>query len=299
VRIHHSRPSVAFTIVPNATLQDERLSFAARGMLAYLLSLPDGWNTNADKLAGRAALMRPEKARGEGRRAMRAIFGELKEHGYIRHRPVPLPGGRWGTEVEVSDIPLTEVPVTGTSVPPAETADAVDNSPELFSEVAPRYRSPGVGSPARRLTGTSVSGTPSQSTDLKGLGDQSRVGSGACVASDKEHPIANSHRPRVPDGPEDVADDAHLLRDDHSGSATTDRNARASEPGETAVDNSPDSSGEENSSGGAAAPLSEPAKPAASDASPIPGGNGAEDHKRRELDRLAEWIRQHPESVTQ
>jgi hypothetical protein len=278
MRIHHSRPRSGFTIIPNAALQDERLTFAARGVLAHLLSLPDGWNTNADELARRAGLMRPDKARGEGRRAMRAVFGELKERGYIRHRPVPMPGGRWGTEVEVSDIPLTDVPVTGTSVPPAETAEAADNSPELFSQVAPTYRSPGVGSPARRLTGTSVSGTPSQSTDLRGLNDEGQdhdpLGRVGDAVDDwgargnhprEEQPIANSHKPRVHDGPVNVADDVQHDGDNHSPALAEDRNARASDsngPANGGSDHAESPESPESSAGGAGAPLSEPAKPA-------------------------------------
>jgi hypothetical protein len=49
---------------------------------------------------------------------------------------------------------------------------------------------------------------------------------------DQEQPIANSHKPRVHDGPESLADDAHRIPDAtiHRTPAT-DRNAREAEPG--------------------------------------------------------------------
>lgn len=46
--IHRSRPNAHFTIVPNDTLRDERLSYVARGVLADILSMPDNRQTTGD-----------------------------------------------------------------------------------------------------------------------------------------------------------------------------------------------------------------------------------------------------------
>ncbi|MHC3367673.1 hypothetical protein AAI421_12135 [Rhodococcus aetherivorans] len=41
-----------FTILSNAAINDERLSFRARGVLIWLLSEPDDWRTRSDSIAG-------------------------------------------------------------------------------------------------------------------------------------------------------------------------------------------------------------------------------------------------------
>jgi len=63
-----------FTVVPNELWQDERLSLEARGMQAYLLSLPDDWEVRI------AHLMKWAKV---GRDKARRIISELVEAGWI------------------------------------------------------------------------------------------------------------------------------------------------------------------------------------------------------------------------
>jgi hypothetical protein len=118
VKIHRSRSGSHFTQIPDAMLRDERLGYAARGILCELLSRPDDWETTADKTTERAR--RERSTRGESRRVVRAAFAELKDAGYMVVKRVPLPGGKWGSEVHVYDQPQTDVPASGTSVPPAE-----------------------------------------------------------------------------------------------------------------------------------------------------------------------------------
>jgi hypothetical protein len=222
VKIHHSGSGTGFTRIPNETLQDERLSWAARGHLAYLLSRPPDWATNADAESRRARSLRDKY--GEGRRAMRAVYDELRKAGYLHQVKVPAARGRWKTETHLYDrphtgIPLTGRPETGTSVPPAQTPEPVDNQPENdaefpqvseFPQVAPRYRSPGVGQPARRPTGTSVSGTSLQTTEDRVTEDKAAEADGLCGGvvdpiDDKEQPSTNpqagSHWPGD-DGPD-------------------------------------------------------------------------------------------------
>lgn len=201
MRIHRSRPGAGFTRIPNETLRDERLSMAARGHLAYLLSRPRDWITNADAEARRARSLRDK--RGEGRRAVRAIYAELKQAGYLHSVKVPGPSGRWVTETYLydrpTDVPPTGIPETGTSAPPAQTPEPVDNLPENdaefaqvteFPQFAPTYRSPGVGPPARRSTGTPANGTSLRSTEDVGTEDE---GAGNPIAGKgQEQPNANS-----------------------------------------------------------------------------------------------------------
>lgn len=49
-----------FTIIANRVIRDQRLSFRARGVLVYLLSMPPGWRPDqlpliAQRLSGEAA----------------------------------------------------------------------------------------------------------------------------------------------------------------------------------------------------------------------------------------------------
>ena len=65
-----------FTILPNATLNDSRLTWQARGLLAYLLSKPDHWRVIVKSLV---------KESPAGRDAVYTILKELETHGYITY----------------------------------------------------------------------------------------------------------------------------------------------------------------------------------------------------------------------
>lgn len=71
VRVEHREQP--FAQIERATLQDERLSWRARGLLAYLLSLPADWHINFTDLARRS----PGSAY-----QVRETFKELQEEGY-------------------------------------------------------------------------------------------------------------------------------------------------------------------------------------------------------------------------
>jgi|GEM_PF-4596143 len=64
-----------YTIVSNVALEDDRLSWEARGLLAYLLSKPDTWEVYTKQLV---------QAGPAGRVKIRRILRELEAAGYIR-----------------------------------------------------------------------------------------------------------------------------------------------------------------------------------------------------------------------
>ena len=121
MKIRRSRLTGDFLQVPNATVRDDRLSHMARGILVELLSRPDGWEATADDM-WRASVAKHGKA-SPGRRAFRAAFAELKEHGYLTSERTTLPGNKFGTTLAITDIPAggTGVPHAGTSARPATT----------------------------------------------------------------------------------------------------------------------------------------------------------------------------------
>lgn len=61
--------------IPNSTLQDESLSFEARGVLAMLLSMPNDWEVHKSWVVSQS------KA---GKDKVNSIFKELEDQGYIR-----------------------------------------------------------------------------------------------------------------------------------------------------------------------------------------------------------------------
>lgn len=89
LRKQRGRP---FLQVPSSTVRDRRLSFRARGVLAWLLDQPDGWDVRAAVIAGHGT---------EGRDAVEAALRELRAAGYYRLERRRLPGGTWtmGTAV--------------------------------------------------------------------------------------------------------------------------------------------------------------------------------------------------------
>ncbi|MBV9024400.1 MAG: hypothetical protein JO362_11565 [Streptomycetaceae bacterium] len=105
MQIHRSRHASGFTILPNALLQDRRLSYTARGLLADLLSRPDGWSEDGRHMADTSP---------QGRLAIAKALRELKAFGYYRVDKVRRSDGTFVSEAHVYDTPQ---PVPGHSVP--------------------------------------------------------------------------------------------------------------------------------------------------------------------------------------
>ncbi|MFF7969117.1 helix-turn-helix domain-containing protein [Streptomyces sp. NPDC007903] len=98
MRIHRTQHTNGFAVLPNTALRDRRLSFSARGILAYLLSLPDGAREDVRTLADRNP--------GLGRRGVSKAVDELIEHGYyVRRTWRDAETGRVRTETFVFDVP--------------------------------------------------------------------------------------------------------------------------------------------------------------------------------------------------
>lgn len=116
-----ARPSDNFAQISNSTLADERLSWKATGLLAYLLSRPVGWGTTAHDL------WRSRTHKGEGRDVVYAALRELEQYGYLVRRRVHQPDGTFTWEQEVYDTPVDN-PGDTTSWNPG---DGTSPSPEI------------------------------------------------------------------------------------------------------------------------------------------------------------------------
>ncbi|MEU7583808.1 hypothetical protein AB0B50_40230 [Streptomyces sp. NPDC041068] len=86
--------SNGFTVLPTATLEDSRLSFRARGILAFLIAKPDDWQVRAESIA---------KVGKEGRDAVQGALRELRNCGYYRVITERLSDGKLVRITEVYD----------------------------------------------------------------------------------------------------------------------------------------------------------------------------------------------------
>jgi len=96
-----------FLIIDHRAVEDTALSWAARGLLAYLLSRPDDWKVLVSDLRRRGNL---------GRDGIYKLLRELRDTGYIRYQPNRGPDGRLcGGTYYVSETlpaPLPDLPDT-------------------------------------------------------------------------------------------------------------------------------------------------------------------------------------------
>ncbi|MET9464439.1 helix-turn-helix domain-containing protein [Streptomyces sp. NPDC006544] len=160
MRIHLSPRKRAFTVLGNEVLRDRRLSFTARGILGYLLSLPDGSREDVRTLA--------DKHPGVGRRGVAKAVDELVRYGYYGRRTVrDTRTGHVRTETFVSDAPGTESWQRPDGAPPPRTAPEDDPKLTPASEPAPdpapdeapdEAPDPGTGEGADGVTGASPLG---------------------------------------------------------------------------------------------------------------------------------------------
>lgn len=95
-----------FTTVSNDYLQDESLSWKAKGVITFLMSLPDDWNVNISHLT---------KCSKDGRDAVMSALDEIVDHGYGRKIKTRAKNGTFDNfDFEVADSkmfpPISENP---------------------------------------------------------------------------------------------------------------------------------------------------------------------------------------------
>lgn len=134
IRIHKRSSYADATIVPNPTAQNSSLSWAARGLLLYCLSLPAGWRIREEDLIGRSPT---------GRDHLRSIVRELEAAGYVRRTQTRLPNGHVGPAAwEVWDVPR-EVPTT-----PPQTGYPSTGKPSTVKSRSRTRKSPQTENPS-------------------------------------------------------------------------------------------------------------------------------------------------------
>lgn len=99
LRIHKKQQN--FVILDKTCLNDESLSWGAKGLHAYLISLPDNWKVRVSDLKERAR---------NGRDAVRGLLCELEQAGYIQKSTCrdDVNGRFGGVEYLVLEIPETK-----------------------------------------------------------------------------------------------------------------------------------------------------------------------------------------------
>lgn len=100
--IRAPRPNRNFTILNNDITRANNVTYRARGILAYLLSQPDHWRTNSDRL---------QYPGTEGRDAIRSALDELQRAGYVVFVTRQTAKGTWISEWLVYDEPVHNRPV--------------------------------------------------------------------------------------------------------------------------------------------------------------------------------------------
>lgn len=123
MRIRSRRPSRQYAVVPNAAMRDQRLSIAARGLLALLMTYSDDWEFFVEHLQEVSAC---------GRDKMRGLLRELEAHGYVVREVLRGDGGRLlGTQWVILDEPdATSAGVDRDGSP----QDDVDSGPDGASD---------------------------------------------------------------------------------------------------------------------------------------------------------------------
>ena len=94
-----------FTLLPNSTLRDNRLSLKTRALLAIMVSLPEDWDYTVSGLASICDV---------GKDAVRTSLQELENCGYLTRTQRHNESGHFSqNEYSVTDTPLSGYPSTG------------------------------------------------------------------------------------------------------------------------------------------------------------------------------------------
>lgn len=139
LRVH--KKENPFVILDKTCLQDKRLSWGAKGLHAYLMSLPDDWHVRVCQL---------QEVSTNGRDSVRALLKELELAGYIKKTAKRIKeNGRFGGfEFLVFEVP--ELSFGFDDRPSPEKASSVKNN--QYVQMSPTPGNPSTGTPTPEKT---------------------------------------------------------------------------------------------------------------------------------------------------
>ena len=88
-----------YTVMSNIHLRDKNLSYRAKGLLSFMLSLPKDWDYSVNGLA---------KISKENVKAVRTILKELEEFRYLERKRIQLENGRFDYDYCIYEEPYTQ-----------------------------------------------------------------------------------------------------------------------------------------------------------------------------------------------
>jgi len=136
--VRSKRPDKHYTVLGNDIIRDQRLSWRARGILVYLLSMPENWKTTASWLTANGQ---------EGRDAVRIALSELETIGYLKRQKHQDDRGRWSTATYVYDYPQNPQ-----QLPTPETAFQASVNQALLEEPKKKDLAGKTGSKRKSMT---------------------------------------------------------------------------------------------------------------------------------------------------
>lgn len=104
IRIHHHKLERDYSILPNNGVENEKLSWGAKGLLWYMISRESTFEIHSWHLA---SLCKSDK-RGGGIDGIRAMLDELKTEGYLVHHKYKNKQGQWEHRYDLYPMPIKD-----------------------------------------------------------------------------------------------------------------------------------------------------------------------------------------------
>ena len=161
--------NVNYTVMSNHHLQDKRLSLKAKGLLSYMLSLPDDWDYSLKGLTVGCK---------DGLDSVRTAVLELEEHGYVRRQKVRNAKGQIiDYDYQVYESPVEDAPaVPGKEGGPSDPSATKSPKSRMKPCSSPFLDFPNLAEPnLEKATqqNTNKQNTKRQSTNLSGPAGES------------------------------------------------------------------------------------------------------------------------------
>lgn len=125
-----------FTVLPNDLLRDARISYEARGLLAFILSFPNDWKLNVSHLVKSGGISE-DGHKHAGKDKVYRMLEELRSAGYLEGKPRKVSGKYRGYDYIVHEIPVKNVDNYADNLAEDEEfADLPDTAEPLSENIA-------------------------------------------------------------------------------------------------------------------------------------------------------------------